>query len=291
MPTLDLTDSPHTYAVIGATGQQGGAVARAVLERGERVRALVRDLDGDPAQALAELGAELIAADFDDAGSLERALAGVDGLFAMTTPRGGGPEGETRQGIAIADAADAAGVPHVLFSSVGGAERRTGIPHFESKRRVEEHLQSLELRVTIIRPVFFMENLLQFMTPQDEEGILVLRGPLKPETPLQMVAVDDIGRVAAALLHNPDAAPGGELEIAGDELTGEQIAATFGAAAGKTAQFVPLPIDAIEDDDQHKMFTWFTTLPAYQADFGLTRLLDPEVLDFADFLREKQYRG
>lgn len=283
MPTMDLTNDPRTYAVVGATGQQGGAVVAALISRGQGVRALVRDPESDRAKALADQGVELVRADLTDPDSLQTAFTGVDGVFAMTTPREGGPEAETEAGLAIVDAAQAAGVPHLLFSSVGGAERETGIPHFESKRRVEEHLQSLPLRSTIVRPVFFMDNLTQFMTPREEDGVLVLRAPLAPEVPLQMVAVSDIGTVAAALLINPDAAPGGELEIAGDDLTPEQIAATFGAQAGLPARFEPVPTDGM-DEDSKAMFDWFTRVPAYQADFGRTRELDPAVLDFAAFL-------
>ena len=283
MPTMDLTDNPRTFAVVGATGQQGGAVVTALLRHGQGVRALVRDRESDKSMALADQGVELVRADLTDPSSLQGAFTGMDGVFAMTTPREGGPEAETETGLSIVDAAQAADVPHLVFSSVGGAERKTGIPHFESKRRVEEQLESLALRSTIVRPVFFMDNLTQFMTPQEEDGVLVLRAPLAPEVPLQMIAVTDVGNVAAALLINPDAAPGGGLEIAGDELTPEQIAATFGARAGKPTRFEPAPLDVL-DDDSRAMFTWFATLPAYQADFGRTRQLDPEVLDFAAFL-------
>ncbi|MGO2994407.1 MAG: NmrA family NAD(P)-binding protein, partial [Brachybacterium alimentarium] len=133
-----------TIAVYGATGQQGGAVLDALLAKGASVRALVRNPSSDRAQALAQRGVELVQADADEPASLVPALDGVKALFFMTTPPGGvqteDTEGETRQGIALADAAKQAGVPHVVYSSVGGAERETGVPHFESKRRVEEHL-------------------------------------------------------------------------------------------------------------------------------------------------------
>jgi uncharacterized protein YbjT (DUF2867 family) len=135
------------FAVVGATGQQGGATARALLTVGAGVRALVRDPQAGAAKALAQLGAQLVRADLADVDSLRAAFTGVDGVFAMTTLTGPqGTEGEVEHGRLIGDAARDSNVPHVVYSSVGGAERHTGIPHFESKRRVEEYLTSLACR-------------------------------------------------------------------------------------------------------------------------------------------------
>src|SRR6266852_9559849 len=185
---IDDNAQDKVFAVVGATGQQGGATARALLAGGARVRALVRDPQAARAQAIQQQGAQLVGADLDDPASLRAAFASVDGVYAMTTsytPRG--TAGEIEQGKAMGDAALAAGVPHVVYSSVGGAERHTGIPHFESKRRVEEHLASLGLSTTFVRPVFFMENFAQYFAPQVEDGSLVLRQPLPPGIPLQLI--------------------------------------------------------------------------------------------------------
>ncbi len=272
------------FAVVGATGQQGRAVARALRDAGAAVRALARNPGSAAARALADAGAMPVPADLDDPASLRAAFAGVDGVFAMTTMTGpGGTAGEVEHGRTIGDAARDAGVPHVVYSSVGGAERRTGIPHFESKRRVEEHLLDLGLPTTFVRPTFFMDNFAG-AGPQEEDGVLVLRSPLAPEVPLQMVAVDDVGVVAAAALLDPAAVPGGAVEIAGDELTAEQIAAAFGARAGRPARFEPLPLDVLADEDMHAMFAWFRRRPAYRADFAATRRLSPGVRDFAGWL-------
>ncbi len=271
------------FTVVGATGQQGGAVARALLGAGVAVRALVRNPGSAAARALAEAGATPAPADLDDAASLRAAFAGVDGVFAMTTMTGpGGTAGEVAHGRTIGDAARDAGVPHVVYSSVGGAERGTGIPHFESKRRVEEHLLDLGVPTTFVRPTFFMDNF--GGGPQEEDGVLVLRSPLAPGVPLQMIAVDDVGAVAATALLDPAAVPGGAVEIAGDELTPEQIAAAFGAHAGRPARYEPLPLDVVADEDMHAMFAWFRRLPAYQADFAATRRLSPGVRDLAGWL-------
>ena len=197
-------------------------------------------------------------------------VAGVFAMTTMTTERG--TEGEVEHGTAIADAAAAAGVPHVVDSSVGGAERHTGIPHFESKRRVEEHFESLGLSTTFVRPTFFMDNFIRYSRPQIENGTLVLRMPLPGGVPVQMIATDDVGTVSAAALLDPDIIGGKSIEIAGDELTGEQVAAVHGEHAGLPARYEPVPLDVLAaDPDQQAMFAWFAHPPAYQADFVATK--------------------
>lgn len=274
----------RVFAVIGATGQQGGATARALLRAGAGVRAVVRDRHAATAEKLAAAGAQLVPADIEDAESLRAAFTGVDGVFAMTTFAGPtGVEGEVEHGRLIAEAAHAADVSHLVYSSVGGAERHTGIPHFESKRRVEEYLVSRGLAVTFVRPTFFMDNFAG-SGPTEENGVLVLRSPLAPGVPLQMVAVADVGTVAAAALLDPTRVQGGSIEIAGDEMTGEQIAAAYGEHAGQTARFEPLPTTILRDADLRAMFAWFAHLPAYRADFAATRDLAPAVRDFPAWL-------
>lgn len=273
--------SPTLVAVQGATGQQGGAVAAALLERGVRVRGLTRDPASAAGIALAGAGAEVVAAEPTDADSLAEAFAGASHVFAMTTPAAGGPAGEVVQGEAMVTAAERAGVSFVCFSSVGGAERHTGVPHFDSKRRVEERLQASGLGSVILRPVFFMDNLAGTGV---EDGTVVVRLPLPADVPLQMVAVQDIGRIAAAVLLEPGRVEGA-VEIAGDELTGEQVAEVFGRAAGLPARYEALPLQVLgEDEDMRSMFDWFTRLPAYRADFALTRELDPGLLDLPGWL-------
>src|SRR4051794_3821732 len=136
-----MTHRRQPIAVLGATGQQGGSVVDALLARQQAVRALVRDPESAGARALRARGVEVLAADQENRESLQAALTDVAALFFMTTFEGAdGTEGETRRGVTVADAAARAGVPHVVYSSVGGAERATGIPHFESKYRVEQRL-------------------------------------------------------------------------------------------------------------------------------------------------------
>jgi uncharacterized protein YbjT (DUF2867 family) len=270
-------------AVVGATGKQGGAVVDALLGRGASVRALTRNPRSERARALAGRGVEVVTADAEDPAATRAALEGVSALSLMTTFSGpDGTRGETRRGIALVEAARDAGVPFVVQSSVGGAERATGIPHFESKRRVEEALEASGLAHAFVRPVFFMENLLyQLPAAAADEG--VVRLPMPGDVPLQLIAVADVGRVVAAQAVAPDAAAGTAVEIAGDELTLDQIAAQISAATGVPTRFEPQPLDDL-DDDRASMFRWFSTPPAYQADVAATRVLDPGLLTFAEWL-------
>ena len=194
-------DADHPVAVVGATGEQGGAVARDLLARGVPTRALVRDPDAQPAEALAAAGAVLATATFEDDASLCAAFAAASAVFAMASPTpDGGVEAEARNGKAIAAAAAAVGVPHVVYSSVGGVERGTGIPHFESKREIEVTLLELGVPSTFIRPTFFMDNFARFMTPADEGGTIVVRLPMPGDVPLQMIAVADVAAASVAAL-------------------------------------------------------------------------------------------
>jgi uncharacterized protein YbjT (DUF2867 family) len=276
-------------AVVGGTGHQGGSAIDALLTKGARVRALVRDPDKPAAVALADRGVELTVGDLTDPASVGALFDGVDAAFAMTTPFPGGTEQETATGIAIADAAARAGVPHLVFSSVGGAERESGVPHFESKRRVEEHIETLAIHHTFLRPVLFMDNLSGFMTSV-ENGQVVVRMALPDGIPLQMVAVRDIGRAAAAILLGGTAVEGSSVEIAGDTLTGPQIAKAIGAYAGLPARYEALPLEAIASfGDMAEMFRWFAETPAYQADFEATRALVPDVLDLEAWLASSNW--
>ena len=144
--------------VTGATGRQGGATARHLLARGFRVRAVTRDPDKPAARALAERGAEVVRGDLDDPASLESAIRGADGVFSVQNFWETGFEREVKQGIALADLAQAAGTRHFVYASVGSAHRKTGLPHFESKWQIEEHIRAIGLPHTVLRPVWFMEN-------------------------------------------------------------------------------------------------------------------------------------
>jgi len=276
-------DSTDLVAVVGATGQQGGAATRALLEAGYAVRGLTRDPTSGAADELRRLGAEPVAADLDDPASVTQAFRGAAGVYAMTTfDSADGTEGEKRQGRTIVDAAGEAGVRHLVLSSVGAAERGTGIPHFESKYAVETYLRDSGLPATVVRPVFFMENLLG---TAEEDGTLVVTLPMPDGVAVQLVAVADIGRVAAAVMLE-ESWIGRAIEIGGDTRTGSQMAEAFTAATGRPATYRAQPLDALGDDtDLRAMFAWFTEPDAYRADFETTRQLDPQVLELEQWVR------
>lgn len=268
-----------SVVVIGATGKQGGAVAKGLLERGHEVRAVTRNPGSEKAKQLANAGATIVQASVEDTAALTRALEGATSLFAMTTPAGG-VQAETRQGVSAADAAKAAGV-HLVFNSVGSADRHTGIPHFDSKYEVEKHIAKIGVRATIVAPVYFMENL-YFAKEQLAKGIYA--GPLPPTRRLAQVAVADIGAVAVSALENPDRYAGKRFDVASEELTGNNVVAILSRVTGRPFTYQQIPLDAIRQrmgDDGAKMYEWFDRV-GYAIDLDALRREFPDVA-FHDF--------
>ncbi|GAA4206682.1 NmrA/HSCARG family protein [Actinocatenispora rupis] len=228
--------------VTGATGQQGGATARHLLAAGWPVRALVRDPTSPAATALAAAGAELAPGDMTDRASLDRAVTGAYGVFSVQ-PADAPPHHEPREvdmGRAVADAAAAAGVRHLVYASVGGAERDTGISHWTTKWQIEEHIRALGLPYTVLRPVMFMENHASRST-YGVFGDTALVRMIPPDSTVQLIAADDIGAFAALAFTRPDEYLGIELEIAGDELTGARLTAALRTALGRDFRTDPIP--------------------------------------------------
>jgi uncharacterized protein YbjT (DUF2867 family) len=252
--------------ITGATGQQGGAVAAALAGKGFKLRALTRKPDGEKAKALAASGVEVVQGDLDDAESLKRALSGVWGIFAVQNTWEAGVEREEEQGKRIAILAREAGVQHFVYSSVGSAERNTGIPHFENKWRVEETLRGLKFpSYVILRPVFFMENLPSPWFLHDDKLITAM----KPETRLQMVAVQDIGRIGARAFTEAEKLNGREIELAGDAATMPEAARLLGKTLGRDIEFVRIPIEEVRknSEDFAAMLEWFDKV-GYGADIN-----------------------
>ena len=264
--------SKKEYVLVsGATGQQGGVVARELLKAGYPVRAMTRKPEGDKARALAKAGAEMIYGDLDDAGSLEKALKGVWGVFSVQNTWEAGVEKEEAQGKRFAEIARRAGVKHFVYSSVGSAHRGTGIPHFDNKWRVEETVRKLGFPShTVIRAAFFMEN---FASPWFKPGIDAgkLMVGIKPETVLQMIAVQDIGKYGLWAFENYKTLNGRAIDIAGDALTMPEAAKIIGKAAGRSVEFVQTPIDEVRksNGDFATMLEWFDRV-GYNADIDKT---------------------
>jgi uncharacterized protein YbjT (DUF2867 family) len=282
-----MSNSDKIIVVTGATGQQGGAAARHLLAKGWKVRALTRDVDKPAAQALAAAGAEVIQADNEDRASLDRAMQGAYGAFSVQNfwLPGVGAEGEVRQGKNIADAAQAAGVAHFVYTSVGAAHRGMGQAHFASKWEIEQYIQSLGLPYTILRPVAFMDNY-NWQRAAITNGTFTGFG-LRSDKGLQLIAADDIGVFVELAFSNPQDYLGKTLELAGDELTEPQIAATFTKVIGRpvtVAQPSP-PEGAQPGEEQIAMFQFFNG-QGYDADIPALREIYPGLRTLEGWLRE-----
>lgn len=250
--------------ISGATGQQGGAVCNALQGKGFTLRALTRNPDSDKAKALAANGVEVVKGDLDDPESLKPALNGAWGTFAVQNTWEAGVEKEEEQGKRFATLAREAGVQHFVYSSVGSAERKTGIPHFDNKARVEDTVRGLKFDShVILRPVFFMENL---PSPWFLNGDKLVTA-LKPETKLQMVAVADIGRIGAQAFINAEKLNGREIELAGDAATMPEAASILSKSLGKRIEFQQIPMEEIRknSEDFALMLEWFDK-EGYHAD-------------------------
>ncbi|GGO43630.1 hypothetical protein GCM10012287_07250 [Streptomyces daqingensis] len=237
--------------VTGATGNQGGATARALLAAGVPVRALVRDPDSARARAVEAFGARLVAGDLNDRSSVARAAEGTRAVFSVQMPAmtadGFDYDGEVAQGANLVEGAKAAGVPQFVHTSVTGAGRHTGAPGWAegrwasmeptmgAKSAVQDRVREAGFRHwTLLKPGFFMENFLPskaFLFPRGVEGGLV--SVIRPGTRLPLVAVRDIGAAAAAAVAAPERFHGVELELASDLLTMTEIAEVLSRALGR----------------------------------------------------------
>jgi uncharacterized protein YbjT (DUF2867 family) len=281
-----MTGNVRTVLITGATGAQGGSLARALEGKGFKLRAMTRKPQGDAAQALLRKGIEIVQGDLDDEASLARAMEGAWGVFAVQNTWEAGVQREEEQGKRIARVARERGVQHFVYSSVGSAHRSTGIPHFDNKWRVEETVRQLAFPSHVIfRPVFYMENL---VSPWFLNGDKILAA-MKPETSLQMIAVDDIGRFVARGFTHAAEMNRREIDIAGGAATMPQVAATFSRAMGKTIEFARIPIEDVRknSEDFALMVEWFdrtgydADVAALQREFGFK----PKTLE--DWAREK----
>ncbi|HET7318683.1 MAG TPA: NmrA/HSCARG family protein [Nitrospirota bacterium] len=254
-----MDKSKDKILVTGATGRQGGAVARYLLKSGYKVVVMTRKPQDEKAGMLRSLGAEVIQGDYDAPKSCDPALEGIWGVFAVQNTWEAGVEREEEQGKRFAELARKKGVIHYVYASVGSAHRNTGIPHFDNKWRIEETVRGLKFpSYTILRPAFFMEN---FTSPSFLPGLLegkLLMG-LKAETKLQMIAADDIGRFGFLAFDQHEKMNGVELDIAGDEHTMPETAEILGRAMGRSIRFVEVPKEEVRkmSEDYAIMLEWF----------------------------------
>jgi uncharacterized protein YbjT (DUF2867 family) len=245
--------------VTGATGRQGGGVIHHLLNSDVAVRALSRTPESLSARLLADKGVEVVKGDMSDMSTLTTAMEGCTGVFSVQNYFEYGGEKEIRFGKNLIDAAKQTGIDHFIYSSVCSADQNTGVPHFETKHVIERHLVAANIPYTILRPVKFMEN---YYIPQVFRGILggKLLDAIKPGKKHQMLAAEDIGRYASAAFQNRASSLSKTIELAGDELTNEQIAATIANVLGMKVKFsrIPMPIvRLVMDKEMYLMFQWF----------------------------------
>lgn len=249
--------SEKLVLITGATGHQGGATLRHLARRGGfKLRALTRKPGSDAAKGLAALGAEVVAGDLDDAVSLARALDGAWGVYSVQNTWEAGVENEEVQGKRLAQLARDTNVQRFVYASVGSAHKATGIPHFDNKFRIEQTVKALGFpSYAIIRPVFFMENLLSPWSLASDK----LTGGLWPRTKLQMIAADDIGKFGSKAFVDAAAMKNVEFDIAGDAVTMPEAAAALSPFVGRTLTYQQIPIDVVrkQSEDVALMTEWF----------------------------------
>lgn len=269
--------------VLGATGGQGGAVVRALQDRKATIRAMVRRPDSQRARALAADGVELVAGDLDDRAALRSAMEGAGAAFAVTTPFESGTDAEVTQGRAIIGAAVDARLPHLVFSSVAGADAHTGVPHFESKGVIEAELRDSGLHHAVVAPTYFFDNALG---GRDDLLAGVLRLPIDGDHRLQQLDRADLAAVAAIGLTEPERLAGRRVEVAGDAPTPRQMADELSAVLGREVHHVRNDLDEIDNPDMHAMWT-FLAGGGYQSNLVALSAEFPEIAwtRFADWAR------
>jgi uncharacterized protein YbjT (DUF2867 family) len=279
MSRTETSESPAL--VLGATGGQGGALVGALLARGARVRALVRRPDEPSVRRLSERGVEAVVGSLDDRIALGAAMHSVAGVFAVTTPFEAGADAEVAQGRAIVAAAIDQQVPHLVFSSVAGADQHTGVPHFDSKAIIEKELAASGVPYTITAPTYFFDNALGGMD-RIHAGILDL--PLPPNRPLQQLGRLDLGAFVAKVLVDPKPYVGQRIELASDAATPAQMAELLSAALGRPVRHEQTPIESIRNPDMHAMWR-FLNGPGYRVDLGALHAANPDIVwqSFADW--------
>jgi uncharacterized protein YbjT (DUF2867 family) len=305
-------------AVIGATGAQGGGLARAILEDpdgGFGVRAITRHVDSDKAGALAARGAEVVAADLDDPASLERAFAGAHGAYCVTNFwEHFSPEKEDAQARNLAQAAKASGIRHAIWSTLEDTRQRVPlsdarmptlmehykVPHFDAKGEADRYFREAGVPTTFLRTSFYWDNLIHFgMEPKPgADGVLEFTLPMGAAK-LPGIAVEDIGRCAYGIFKRGDEFVGKTVGILGEALTGAQMAAALGAALGREVRYNAVTPEQFRGfgfpgaEDLGNMFQYKHDFEAEfcgARDQALSRDLNPRLQTFAQWLADNAAR-
>lgn len=249
-----------TIFVTGATGNQGGATARNLAEKGFNVKALVRNASQNKIQKLKHPNIEIVAGDLDNPESYSHHLENIDGAFALFTFIYGVKK-EVRQGLSFLEACKQKNVPFILYSSVIGADSGSNIPHWESKNAIETALRNSGIAFTIVRPASFYENyLIPDVRKRIVKGSLVT--PVHKEKIQQFIGTEDVGKICAHIFMNSDKYLNKTITIGAEEMTLETAANTFSEALGKPVKYSKLPAPltfVFMGSDLYKMFSYINT--------------------------------
>lgn len=280
----------------GGTGNQGGAVTASLIKNGFKIKVLTRNPGSPRAQNLQKQLAELVKGDLNDLNTYRDHLKDVEGIFSVQTFENG-IDKEIKQGKDLADLAKEYGVKHFVYSSVSGADLKTGIPHFDSKLKIENHIKQIGLSYTIIRPCSLYEN---FLLPQVksriEKGKLV--SPVNRNKIQQFVSAMDIGKMCADVFLNPDKYSEKTITLAAEEMDMQQVANIFSLVLRREIKYQKLPMFVtrlVMGRDLYKMFKWINEnntvfikdLSAFKKEnANLTSLRQWIVLNFQPFKQE-----
>ena len=278
--------------VTGATGLQGGAVAKHLLQDGWHVRALTRRPNGRPAAALAALGAEIVQGDMADLRALQPIFTGAYGVYSVQNPVLSGIEAEVAQGKNIADAAKRAGVQHLVFGSAGIGRKGTGIPSWESKLEIEEHMKRVGLPLTVLRPMAFMELMTEKKFYPAMSTWHVMPKLMGEERKVAWLCASDLGAIAAKAFAHPEQFIGSELKLAGDLQSIGDCRSIHREVTGTDPARFPIPVWAFErlgfvGRDLSTMWRWLRSA-SLDVDLDATRMLHPEVSGVREWLRRRK---
>jgi uncharacterized protein YbjT (DUF2867 family) len=285
----------RTIVVTGATGLQGGAVARHLLKYGWHVRGLTRDAASKQAQALAAEGAEVVQGDMNDPASLRPVFEGAYGVYSVQNPYIGGPEAEVSQGKNVGAVAKESDVQHFVYGSAGTGKKGTGVPSWETKLQVEEHLKSLDLPLTIVRPLALMEIMThkKFYPAVGAWRIMpMLTGSSRS---IGWLCADDLGSIVAKVFAAPQDFIDRELALASDVQSLKQCRALYHEVMGKNPSSFPMPLWLFKrfgfmGQDLTTMWNWLRN-GAVDLDTAPTRAIHPDALTVRDWLSGQTAAG
>jgi uncharacterized protein YbjT (DUF2867 family) len=248
-----------TIAVVGATGLQGSAVSRRLLDSGWRVLALTRDPSGTGARALAALGAEVVRADSEDRLALERSFAGAHGVYSVQNHHISGYDGEIRQGKNVADAAVASNVHHLVYGSTGNGVAGTGIGSWDAKVAVAEHARGVGAPLTVLRPTAFMELMTEKRFYPQASVWHVMPKIMGDTRSIGWITVEDLAVIVEKAFADPATFVGRDLSLAGDVLSIQQCREVWREVVGRPPRRFPMPVRLFErftGTDETTMWKW-----------------------------------